>query len=550
MKLLEPYKDFDDAINSCECTSQLEALLYLLRGDNVFLSGPAGSGKSYVIQKYVELLKEKGKDLKIYKTSTTGISAVNINGITIHKYAGFGASKLSYEEAKKQKANFYQSDRMIKDTDILIIDEISMLSERKLNFLVERLKSVLGKKFLDKIQIIVSGDFSQLPPVNTSKAKEDIEDSNFCFGTKSWEELNFKNLYLDKSFRTKDLKFSKFLDNITFGLGYNEENLEIIKEIPKVEKEFIDGSMLLLSTNADVDTINSERQALNPNEKRYFDLKYNIIHHDYSKEFYNVMRKDFSEDTLLLKSGDTVMITMNENDNFDLFKDFNAPPLVNGTIGTISFGNIGYNETINFKTKEGYLYCFKSPVTKIVKHSFWENGKQKEIEIGSYTQYPLKLAYAMTIHKSQGQTFSNITIDLTKCWMEGLGYVSLSRATSLDGINLITTDGWKTYNNKSFLINKESIEIKKQIIEDSKELRKKEKDNLLKLFNEEKEFFDNKNENINEGIENKSKENNKIELDNSSIDDEFLNKFKAVNTKEELNKLIIEYLSYITKTQF
>lgn len=461
-------------------TSQFETLMYLLRGDNVFISGPAGSGKSYVLEKYFNIVnkytsrtKEK---IKVQKTSTTGLSALNIGGKTIHSYSGMGGDGLKYEqqkniiykgvdrnnlaEMKSAKLSWGPSHWLIHNTNILIIDEVSMLSERGLEFVVERLKEVKEHLWGDT-QIIVSGDFSQLPPVSTSTDINDLDAKNYCYNTKAWKELNFTIVYLDRLYRAKDKLLSQLLNSIS--LGYPESAESILNNLPKTREQYIPGSALLLSRNVDVDNINKERQDLNPNPlityhtlfsegkkfKRFEELKTN--------KYEKIIKDNKIPLTVSVKEGDTIMVTSNINEI-----------LKNGVIGTFALDS-GNKPGIKINNEIHSLDEYSSQI----KETKWVNGEQKSINKGGIKIVPIKLAYAITIHKSQGQTFSKITTNLNGCWTEGLGYVALSRSTSIDGITLIENGLGQTYNDKAVLVDPRSIIIKSELLETALENRKK-----------------------------------------------------------------------------
>lgn len=551
----------NEALKGAEYTSQTEAIIQMLMGNNVFLSGPAGSGKSFVIRKYCELVESFNPKVKIHKTSTTGLSAINIGGQTIQSFSGMGIYKHTYEDYLKlpgvTDSGLYRGSLFkIRSSQILIIDEVSMLSARDLQFLVDRIKDI--KKNIKYLQIIVSGDFTQLQPVAT---KKDIETygtdlADFCYGTKAWEELNFSLCYLDKIQRTSDKTLKELLDNISLGNGLSKEVADTIRTIPTSTTKYKPGVALLVSTNFQVDKINEDNHKINKGELFTNKTWCNPRTPEDSEKY--AFRELKLPEILKVKHGDTIMITANESSampysvphikyNLDnkerLIRTSEAKNLKNGMIGTFELiDNEPYfkyydselNKTFYYRLSE--ITYAKEEVTpaqlkereelkKNIKESILEHYTKEEVKayknkknkwlvsqidsevedelaremkkrklsviLAECAQYPIKLAYAISIHKSQGQSFDNITVDLTNCWTPGLGYVALSRATSLNGISLLRNESnGRVLNKNAILVTEESINIKKDIMKKSKELRKANLDFYKNIFNGKIDFIE------------------------------------------------------------
>lgn len=560
-EILLENSNFDEALKGAEYTSQTEALIQMIMGNNVFLSGPAGSGKSFVIRKYCELVESFNPKVKIHKTSTTGLSAINIGGQTIQSFSGMGIYKHTYEDYLKlpgvTDSGLYRGSLFkIRSSQILIIDEVSMLSARDLQFLVDRIKDI--KKNIKYLQIIVSGDFTQLQPVAT---KKDIETygtdlADFCYGTKAWEELNFSLCYLDKIQRTSDRTLKELLDNISLGNGLSKEVADTIRTIPTSTTKYKPGVALLVSTNYQVDKINEDNHKINKGELFTNKTWCNPRTPEDSEKY--AFRELKLPEILKVKHGDTIMITANESSampysvphikyNLDnkerLIRTSEAKNLKNGMIGTFELiDNEPYfkyydselNKTFYYRLSE--ITYAKEEVTpaqlkereelkKSIKDNILEHYTKEEVKaykskknkylvsqidsevedelaremkkrklsviLAECAQYPIKLAYAISIHKSQGQSFDNITVDLTNCWTPGLGYVALSRATSLNGISLLRNESnGRVLNKNAILVTEESINIKKDIMKKSKELRKANLDFYKKLFNGKIDFIE------------------------------------------------------------
>lgn len=560
-EILLENSNFDEALKGAEYTSQTEAIIQMLMGNNVFLSGPAGSGKSFVIRKYCELVESFNPKVKIHKTSTTGLSAINIGGQTIQSFSGMGIYKHTYEDYLKlpgvTDSGLYRGSLFkIRSSQILIIDEVSMLSARDLQFLVDRIKDI--KKNIKYLQIIVSGDFTQLQPVAT---KKDIETygtdlADFCYGTRAWEELNFSLCYLDKIQRTSDRTLKELLDNISLGNGLSKEVADTIRTIPTSTTKYKPGVALLVSTNFQVDKINEDNHKINKGKLFTNKTWCNPRTPEDSEKY--AFRELKLPEILKVKHGDTIMITANESSampysvphikyNLDnkerLIRTSEAKNLKNGMIGTFELiDNEPYFKYYDSELNKTFYYRLseitydKEEVTpaqlkereelkKSIKDNILEHYTKEEVKaykskknkylvsqidsevedelaremkkrklsviLAECAQYPIKLAYAISIHKSQGQSFDNITVDLTNCWTPGLGYVALSRATSLKGISLLRNESnGRVLNKNAILVTEESINIKKDIMKKSKELRKANLDFYKKLFNGRIDFIE------------------------------------------------------------
>lgn len=477
--------DYD--ITDSNYTSQSEAILQLVMGRNVFLSGPAGSGKSYVIRQYTKLLREINPEINIYKTSTTGLSAFNISGETIHSYSGQGISPKSYKALKRNHSQmaalWSKSAEKIANTDVLIIDEVSMLSEAALQFLYERMKSILGIRF-NQVQVIVAGDFSQLAPVASQETIEKYGEAqaNYCYGTPAWDAFNFTPCYLDRIYRAKDTRLQFVLDKITNGEGNTEEVKQILRTLPQKTEAHIPGTPTLLPTNKQVAKTNKYWQQENNGHEFFFETEYDDTKQ--KKLAVKMAKERDAEKEIRLRVGDTIMITANDSSGEHAFAQVvqsngTAPTLKNGMIGTFT-GILGKEtpdtkKATRMKSTDKLLFEYEAYGHKFVyaitaRHEVMLNSK--DLPIAGFTQYPVKLAYAISIHKSQGQTFSKIAIDLNNCWRPGLGYVALSRATNITGITLInknpTKDPW---NYKALQVDNMSTLIKRHILREARQYR-------------------------------------------------------------------------------
>lgn len=490
----ELYNELIEQEKECEYTSQAAALFYMLRGDNVFLSGPAGSGKSYVVRKYIDFLKENKlyTDVKednrqvpeIAITSTTGLSALNLSdhAKTIHSWTGMQIDKTPF----KQKEEYIYSKRVKpfervfwnaalkrgRETRVLIVDEISMLTDVQLDYIYNLVKK--NKNF----QLIMSGDFNQLPPVK----------GEYCFGTEAWKKFEFTHCYLDKVYRTSDVELKKILDKIISNRG-SEVDVFNIQTVTAEDLDNIDFP-ILKSTNREVSAINTRRQNQNPNDTHIFKIKYpnpKIYDETFIERSRKYAKIQNVEEELKLKVDDIVMITMNATPKATWCTPLtiDSPMLKNGMIGRIykiSEDDI-YFEYKDRKKDKAYRYRIESQYNyeeTIIKNVKDEDGKnvQEKFVLSFFHQYPIKLAYAISIHKSQGQTYSAVACDLTRCWAPNLGYVALSRAESIEGIRLIRRKYIEgSYDSRAFEINEKSLQFTQDILN----LAKKGKEELSQI---------------------------------------------------------------------
>ncbi len=421
--------------------TQKEALDILKTGRNVFLTGPAGSGKTYVLREYISYLKELSASIGI--TASTGIAATHMGGITIHSWSGIGIrndlSKSDIAEiAEKQHVR-----KKVREATVLIIDEISMLHHFRLDLVDMILREI---KSCDQpfggIQVVFCGDFFQLPPVHRSGEREAL----FAYHSDSWKNLDLKICYLEEQHRQNDDNFLKVL-NAVRDASVTEEIRTILKN--RFDQKSKEGATRLYSHNRDVDSENiSELQKIG--EKVF---KYEMQERGRGGLVEMLKKSCLAPENLELKVGAKVMFVKN---NFE-------EGYVNGTLGIVE--RCGFEE-IKVRTIGGVLID--------VERAIWvieEDGKIK----AEVSQYPLRLAWAITIHKSQGMSLDAAEIDLSQSFEKGMGYVALSRVRSLDGLFLKG-------------LNEKALEINEEVLEFDQKFRKLSKTNSfhVKTMGEEK----------------------------------------------------------------
>jgi ATP-dependent DNA helicase PIF1 len=393
---------------------QNEAYSMMAKGENIFLTGSAGVGKTAIIKLFVKVYKST-KIMGV--TSTTGISALLFGGVTLHSFLGIGLGQGSVECLnKKIQSRAYLKKRWM-ELEILIIDEISMLSPQlfdKLEALARRVRR--NEEPFGGIQLILSGDFLQLPCINSD---------DFCFESDVWSRCVDHTFYLTEIMRQKDVKFQECLNNIRVGLLPTETRELLNTRVGvKLTNDFGIKPTKLFSTNYSVDyTNNKELDALAQNEPDFYEYDMEITvypgvkNKDYAIEKYK--KSCNAPDTIQLCVDAQVMLLWNMDADGGL---------VNGSRGVVS-GFVGDIPMVKF------LNGRELPIN----YHIWENEENGE-KILRVIQIPLKLAYALTIHKAQGCSLDYAEIDLSNTFANGQSYVALSRVKNLNGLSILDID--------------------------------------------------------------------------------------------------------------
>jgi ATP-dependent exoDNAse (exonuclease V) alpha subunit len=389
---------------------QSVALSILKSGANVFLTGKAGAGKTYTLNQYINYLKARKVSVAI--TASTGIAATHMNGMTIHTWAGIGIKDdLTDTDLKKMQERKYLKEHL-ENAQVLIIDEISMLHAKQLNLLNKVLKFFKeSDEAFGGIQVIVAGDFFQLPPVGKN---EETNRDKFCFMSQAWVEAKFHVCYLSEQYR----QGNDYLNDILNAIRLQNVQPEHISALNGTVKNDLGETYTRLYThNTDVDKINNKYLSEIKNEEHLFKA---VL--DGNEKLLETLKSSVrtSED-LILKKHTKVMFIKN---NFDL-------GYINGTLGEI----IGFEED----SELGLLPKVKlvDGTVLLVEPETWAIENESGKVLASFQQIPLRLAWAITIHKSQGMTLETAEVDLKNTFQKGQGYVALSRLRSLAGLRLL-----------------------------------------------------------------------------------------------------------------
>ncbi len=388
---------------------QDKALALLKSGKNVFLTGSAGTGKTYILNQYISYLKSRRIPVAI--TASTGIAATHMNGMTIHSWAGFGIKEqLTRANLNSMKEKKYLKEHL-ENAKILIIDEISMLHKKQLDMVDTVLQFFKeNDEPFGGIQVVVCGDFFQLPPIGNVNEKN---KDKFAFMSNAWVSAKFNVCYLTEQYRqvNEDI-LNTILNEIRIG-KISKESIDALKKAEQNTFSKNNEPTKLFTHNYDVDQINNEYlKKLEGKVKRFkASTKGN-------KKLVETLKKSvLAKEDLELKLKTKVMFVRNN------------PELgyVNGTLGMVKdFSEDGFPVVETVQGKK---------IT--VKQENWGIQDDTGKVLASLDQIPLRLAWAITIHKCQGMTLDGALIDLSKTFEKGQGYVALSRLKNIKNLKLI-----------------------------------------------------------------------------------------------------------------
>ncbi len=411
---------------------QSQALRVMMSGKSVFLTGAPGSGKTYVLNQFIQAAKKAKKRVAV--TASTGIAATHIGGTTIHSWSGLGIrDEISERDEKWLKDN----DRLLKrynNVDVLIIDEVSMIHGKRLDMVNQVCKWLReSDEPFGGIQVILTGDLFQLPPISRGDTTID-----FVHLSKAWKELNPQICYLSEQHRQENDPLLDLLESMRSN-DINQAHFDALGERLGLTVPADEAVTKLYSHNQDVESINdSHLRAIEDETKTYVMETYGV-----QSKIDSLIKSVLAPEVLELKVGAEVMFVAN---NF-------SEGFVNGSRGKV----------VAFRDGMPLVELQRNRrVLKVERHSWAleEDGRER----ARVSQLPLRLAWAITIHKSQGMSLDSAEIDLSRAFTPGMGYVALSRVRSLGGVYL------KGINNTALAMHPEIFSFDEELRQASNEL--------------------------------------------------------------------------------
>lgn len=429
---------------------QSEALAILGSGASVFLTGAPGAGKTYVLNEFIRQARADGASVAV--TASTGIAATHINGTTIHSWSGIGLATALTDNLVETVRT--RRKRKLQEADILIIDEVSMLHAWLFD-MVDRICRIIRRdeRPFGGLQVVLSGDFFQLPPVSVSGRNNDLiapsaeylasrerymraglNPEGFVTESLVWRELNPVVCYLTEQHRQDDGQLLNVLTDIREGAvddGDRNVLLTRLGAIPEPGQQAVN----LFPVNRQADALN---------DLRLFEIKEEP--HEYLAEsegaanlVERLKKNMLAPERLCLKTGAAVMAVRNDTDH----------QYVNGSLGTVR----GFTT----QSQGGWpIVEFENGNIVTMKPNSWQM-QDGDAVLATVKQVPLRCAWAITIHKSQGMTLDRAVMDLRRTFAPGMGYVALSRVEGLDGLYL------QGVNERMFLVSPDAVRLDGQL---------------------------------------------------------------------------------------
>ena len=400
-------------------------------GENVFITGSAGSGKTYLASNFA-----KTYGSRVALTATTGIAALNLGGETVHRFLGIGIATRQFQASKivnkwlaiSKSSRPWDKARwsLIQNIDTIIIDEISMLRKDQFELIDTVLSRVRDCPMpFGGIQMVLVGDFFQLPPVVTTFDLNKYSDLNkpYCFQSDVWHYAKFKSFNLKLNYRQSENKFLSALEEIRFG-GVSDNVNKLLDKRVNVKLATKLQPVKLFPHKVAVSDENMKCLRQLPDDKILSTAEFTGT--KYNKD---ILRKECQADEELYfcKDAQVMMLTNDVESRW-----------VNGTMGVVES-----IDPVSIKLSNGSTMEVVEHTWERVEHKVKVKANGTKVEttvVATMKQFPFKLAYATTIHKSQGLTLDYVDIDLSKCFTHGQSYVALSRCKTLKGLKL---RGWQ-----------------------------------------------------------------------------------------------------------
>ncbi len=389
---------------------QDKALAVLKSGKNVFLTGSAGTGKTHVLTTYISYLKDHKVPVAI--TASTGIAATHIGGMTIHSWSGIGVrDNIDQRFIRGLKEKKYLT-KQIENTHVLIIDEISMLHKRQLDMINQVTKSIRNShEPFGGMQVVFSGDFFQLPPVDRQGLPS---REKFCFMSQAWVDADLAVCYLTEQYRQANNRLQEILSH----MRTQKLTPADVNDLNKTEKNTLeDDATRLYTHNEDVDKINNDKLADLPGTVQHFKAKKT----GNPKMLEGFLNGLLVSERMSLKEGAKVMFVKNNHEK----------GIMNGMLGEIKEFKKDYDGDLWPLVR---LYDGRNIMAT---PELWEIRNEENKKLVGVEQVPLRLAWAITVHKSQGMTLDAAEVDLSQSFEPGQGYVALSRLKDLSGLKLL-----------------------------------------------------------------------------------------------------------------
>ncbi|SOV03587.1 related to PIF1 - DNA helicase involved in mitochondrial DNA repair and telomere length control [Ustilago sp. UG-2017a] len=439
--------DGKKGVNKIFLSQEQRKVLHMVveEGKNVFFTGSAGTGKSVLLSEIIKELRRKHakRPDSVAVTASTGIAACNIGGVTIHSFAGIGLGKEPTAQlVSKIRKNRKAAARWAR-TQVLIIDEVSMVDPALFDKLEEVARLIRKKpdKPFGGIQVVITGDFFQLPPVNPGGSV------TFAFDAQSWHKVVQHKVNLTQVFRQKDESFVSMLNEMRFG-RLSQKTIEAFRKLertPKYDDDIVPTELFPMRN--EVDRANMGRLSALQSESQSYQAQDGGTLMGEARE--RVLQNSIALPVLHLKKGAQVMLIKNVDES-----------LVNGSVGkVVEFMDdteydkaIGNQEMAEMQKEErdkaARVSTRKWPLVRfhlpnggtrdyLARPETWKTELPDGEVQASRTQVPLILAWAMSIHKSQGQTLPCCKINLNRVFEKGQAYVALSRATSIEGLQVL-----------------------------------------------------------------------------------------------------------------